>query len=226
MSGYHFDPFREEEKVFNIVGQFRGADWMSEVRRLEVNSEGGSTFGFSHCVAAGEAKSRANPQFDLCATQEKSYGSDHVFLNRIKGADFNRETAPILFKMVDWFGFEPESVVPRLHIQHPGQVFPVHVDGLMNHKQNELTVQEMKKHPEAWARVQVMLEDWVWVMFGGWEMAILVSGVPVKLCITRGGNTPTTQPIADSHLAILCKLQELQPRRLVIGWRVPENRST
>lgn len=162
ISGYHFDPFREDEKPFRILGHFRGTDWMPEVKALESETDGGHNFGFDHCVQAGQKEHRPNPQFDLCATGEKNYGHDHVFLQRLKANELTRERAPIIYKMVDWFGLEPGTVVPRLHIQHPGQMFPVHVDGLMNHKNSNDTALRMKAKPQDWTRIQVQLEDWVW----------------------------------------------------------------
>ncbi|MFN7728011.1 MAG: hypothetical protein ACK5P7_02520 [Bdellovibrio sp.] len=162
ISSFHFEPFRREELRFDILGHFEGADWLSEVKALEAEATGGAKFGFSHCVAAAGAKHKPNQQFDLNLSEERSYNDEHVFLNRIKAPLLSREKAPLIFKMIDWFGLQEGSVDPRIHIQHPGQVFPVHVDGLMKQRKDDDVSLAMKQRPEDWVRMQVQLQDWVW----------------------------------------------------------------
>lgn len=161
-SGYHFDPFRVEPPPFQILGRFGGADWMPEVLALTNAGDGVSEFGFSNCCNNSRARNLKNYQFDLELTGDQNYGMDHVFVDRVKTPLMTRERLPNIFKMIDWFEFTPESVEARIHVQSPGQVFPVHVDGLDAQKTDPATRKEMRRNPRKWCRVQVMLEDWVW----------------------------------------------------------------
>lgn len=161
-SKYHFDPFKKEEPPFRIVGCFTGEDWSSELNKLETMANGGSEIGFSFYYTETTKRFTANSQFDLSGQQKPSYSEDLKFVSRIKAPVLSRENAPILFKMIDWLAFEPESLVARIHIQRPGQVFPLHVDGLIKHRKSVEHMREMMDSPEDYARVQIQLCDWTW----------------------------------------------------------------
>ncbi len=162
ISKYHFDPFEKNESSFQILGRFAGLDWFSEVSALEKEARGGSNFNFDKALDYGQGKKRLNLQFDLKLTGDKSYNPEHVFLNRIEAPLLCREKAPTIFKMADWFALEPETLDVRIHIQHPGQVFPIHVDGLSRQRISDDKHEKMQVRPEEWGRFQVQLQDWVW----------------------------------------------------------------
>ncbi len=158
LSGYHFDPFRDEQPLHRILGWFTGAPWMEEVLAAEQEATASCDFGFANCChAQGPGEHGPNYQFDLELTNDKSYDTKHIFLSKIP---FTREKAPTLAKMVDWFGFAPGTASARIHVQHPGQVFPLHIDGLVMHTDGN--VDHRSEDVGAWARVQIQLEDWVW----------------------------------------------------------------
>ena len=162
VSDYHFDPFRADQPL-NIIGHFTGADWMPEVERLEQEAK---RFGFGECCV-NHKPGDVNYQFDLAATDEQNYSQEHVFVDRIGTPAINRKSAPILYQMVDWFELEAGTISPRLHIQRPGQVFPIHVDGLTSYRRNSAERADMYSHPDSWTRVQIQLKDWIWGHFWG-----------------------------------------------------------
>ena len=163
LSGYHFEPFRKDESPFHIPGTFSGADWFSEVLAVEAFAKGGQPFGVANCSSEiRNGVKRGAKQFDYAQTQDPNYAPDHVFLNRIMSPHLTRERAPILFEMVDAFGLEPATLTVKIHIQHPGQIFPVHVDSLMKHRKDKPVFEAMKNSPDKWERFNVQLEDWVW----------------------------------------------------------------
>lgn len=162
ISNYHFDPFLKEEPPFRIIGRFEGEDWMPELLRMEEMARGGDEIGFSFYYKETTKRFTSNSQFDLSGQDKPSYDENLKFVARIKPPILSRENAPTLFKMIDWLAFEPESVVNRIHIQHPGQVFPFHVDGLVKHRKSKEHMDEMMEAPEEWARIQIQLCDWTW----------------------------------------------------------------
>jgi hypothetical protein len=158
MSPYHFDPFLKEHP-FQIVGWFTNADWMSEVRALEKANNGGTKFGF---VNYRWNDGKYGHQFSLDDKKEHTFPQDHVFIRRIPKQSMSRETAPTIYKMADWFALGEDSFNLKVQIQHPGQVFPIHVDGLRKGKQSKEIEKEMQAHPERWVRVNIQLQDWTW----------------------------------------------------------------
>ena len=62
----------------------------------------------------------------------------------------------------DWFGFETETVAAKLHIQHSGQIFPIHIDSLIKQRRSDEAFEDMKHRPDKYERFNVQLQDWVW----------------------------------------------------------------
>lgn len=157
-SNYHFDPLLNEEKPFAIPGRFSG-DWSREIKFLERQSRPHS---FNDIVEAAKKKGQINFQFDVSLNNDPSYPKSHVGFHVTPDGAINEAETPMLYKMVQWFAFEPGSTMAKLHIQYPGQSFPFHLDGLNPNRTKSSTTTAMKENPELWARIQVQLNDWIW----------------------------------------------------------------
>ena len=150
-SDYHFDKTRKEQP-FSILGHFHGEDWGAEVDNLIKISDGGAPFSF---LMKKDHKWEAE-HIDMIRA---GYRASAVFVNRIMKPFLSRQNAPTLFKMIDWMELQgPLSA--RLHVQHPGQVFPFHIDLLNVRHSEEYPLSEMEKEPELWTRFQVQLAEW------------------------------------------------------------------
>ena len=158
ISDYHFDPKKSEEP-FNILGTFNGLDWSHELRQAIAHS---TPCTFGNMIESARHQGKINLQFDARLSGDQNYSAGHACFNSVPDEIFNREKCPTLFKMVDWFAFEPSSLIARIHVQMPGQMFPFHVDGLVKTGALDDPKMQQSSCPERLARVQVMLTDWVW----------------------------------------------------------------
>lgn len=151
-------PLDPEPNKFNIVGRFVG-DWDEELTRLIQRSGGGVPLNFLSKMEGGEAPYTAT--LDRNDLTSSGLSENTVFLNRIIPPLINRANAPTIYKMVDWFGFVGKVIV-KIHIQHPGQVFPYHFDDLTTSRNNSGDKHLMEDDPARWARIEVQLKDWDW----------------------------------------------------------------
>ena len=156
-SPWHFDKQAEPTADWSILGRFVG-DWQQELAQVIRSANGGSPLNFLN-----KLKTQKKPYtYSLDKTDMSTMGlpDDAVFLYRILAPDLNPLDCPKLFKMIDWFGLE--DVLPKIHIQHPGQIFPLHIDDLTTHRGNQKDNTVMDEHPEQWARFEIQLKDWTW----------------------------------------------------------------
>ncbi len=155
-SSYHFDPEHSDDSVFRIIGRFRGIDWSAELENLIERFHGGTPLNFYN-----KLPDKTKPhtyEMDALDMQRAGYPENPVFLRRITPPLLNPQTAPILFKMVRWFGFA-EAPLAKIHIQSPGQVFPFHMDDLTGIRGNSAA--DSEDHNQ-WARIEVQLKPWEW----------------------------------------------------------------
>jgi hypothetical protein len=159
ISDYHFDPHRDETQPFAIIGWFSHADWKSEVADA-IESSQPNTFG--DMIDSAKKMGKLRLQFDPSISGDRNYLTGHACFNSVPDSVFKRERFPVLHKMVDWFGLEKESLLARINVQMPGQMFPFHVDGLVETKALDDPKMRKSPAPERLVRVQVMLTDWLW----------------------------------------------------------------
>lgn len=155
-SPWHFDITANPTEEWSILGRFNG-QWKGELESLIKSSGGGTPLNFLNKMVYDTPYTSSLDNADMT---RMGIGKDPVFLQRIVAPYLNPIDCPILFKMIDWF--ELETPLSKIHIQHPGQVFPLHIDDLTTHRGNNSGNTEMDTHPERWARFEVQLKDWCW----------------------------------------------------------------
>lgn len=155
---------------FNIVGRFVG-NWAHEVEYLLKRYNGGRGFNFLDKLGkdkaveqehnASKRKVPYTVQLDQADMERAGIPLDYSFANKISPSSLAREKdhLPTIWKMIDWFGFTG-NLVPKIHIQYPGQVFPFHFDDLTKIRNNSAEEHVMDDNPEKFARVEVQLQDW------------------------------------------------------------------
>lgn len=159
ISPYHFDRFAKEAPPFAILGRFVGADWSKELAKLDAVAQ---NFGFREMSSNSKKRGYLNAQFDHSVTGDGFYPPNQICFRTTPEDAISPEKTPVLWKIVRWFGMEPSSCLPRIHIQDPGQVFPFHVDGLTKNRDTKDLNERMQERPGDFARIQVQLQDWVW----------------------------------------------------------------
>lgn len=138
---------------FQIVGRFVG-EWDSEVSFLRQKYDDGIGFNFLTKLGSIEPYTK---ELDLHDMEEAGISKDHIFVQRItpKQIEESLIDIPIIKKMIDWFEFSG-LILPKIHLQFPGQVFPYHFDDLTTHRNNS----DKDIDPYKYARIEVMLKDW------------------------------------------------------------------
>jgi hypothetical protein len=149
---------------FNIVGRFIG-NWTHEVQYLIDKYKGGR--GFNFLDKLGKSQQTGNldipytAQLDQADMEAAQIPLDYKFAYKIDPGklEFEKENIPTIWKMINWFEFTG-LVLPKIHIQYPGQVFPFHFDDLTTHRNNSAADHDMDDDQEKFARVEVQLQDW------------------------------------------------------------------
>ena len=146
-TNYHFDAFKNDPAYdgMRYIGKFVG-DWSNELKQTIDNSKEitwrtrnplDNPEGFSEDYVAEE--------LDLTKTGAPT---DLVLTN------LEYTLLPIFDRMVDALHLLPgedRSIQKRIHVQHPGQVWNLHIDKLEKWHKNE---------PHKVYRFMVMLNDW------------------------------------------------------------------
>lgn len=154
-----------EEDDFQIVGWFEG-EWESELNALF--SKYNIDKGFNFLTKLGEdVKNRTikpytyeMDKYDMEEILGISVESEFVSKLTLKHLSESRDICPNLWKMIDWFGFKGK-IVPKIHIQLPGQVFPFHYDEFTSHRDNvDNPNSNLDINPDRYARIEVQLLDW------------------------------------------------------------------
>jgi hypothetical protein len=148
----------DEPTQFQIVGRFVG-DWRQELDSLIKKYNGGHTFNF--LTKMGPGTDPYTYKLDLSDMQAAGIPTDAKFVHRIGPKQMRESFAeiPTIKKMIDWFGFTG-LILPKIHIQKPGQIFPFHFDDLTTHRGNSGGESILDKEPNRCARIEVQLLDW------------------------------------------------------------------
>jgi hypothetical protein len=151
-----------EPTPFQIVGRFIG-NWQSEVNCIIERCNGGRGFNFLNKLSKNTDVMPYTYELDKADMDLAGIPQDAIFVNKINPKLLNEMLAdgsiPTIKKMIDWFGFTGK-VLPKIHIQHPGQVFPFHFDDLTTHRNNSDQSLEVDASPDSFARIEVQLKAW------------------------------------------------------------------
>lgn len=145
---------------FTIVGRFIG-NWREELDFLRKKYNDGIGFNFLSKLPKDTPYTRT---LDLADMTSAGISETSVFVSKINPEKINESIneIPTIKKMIDWFEFSG-LILPKIHIQKPGQIFPYHFDDLTTHRKNSDINIDAKK----FARVEVMLLDWDYGHFWG-----------------------------------------------------------
>lgn len=167
-----------EKDQYQIVGKFVG-DWMPELGYLLQTYHGGRQFNFLTKIKGGTVDPYTL-ELDKHDMEAAGIPLDTPFVSKITPTQISQERdngkLPIIGQMIDWFEFTG-LVLPKIHIQRPGQVFPFHFDDLTTHRNNTADSAFVDEDPDRFARIEVQLKPWdyghVWAIgnnyWSDWE---------------------------------------------------------
>jgi hypothetical protein len=142
-TSYHFDPFKNDPAydAMRYAGRFEG-NWTSELSEV-INSSKAITWRTRNPID-GQSLDIKSEEHDLIRS-----GADP----KLSLTNLEYELLPVFQRMTDTLGLveSEKPIQSRVHIQHPGQVWNLHIDKL--EKWN-------KEDPHSVYRFMVMLNDW------------------------------------------------------------------
>ena len=143
-TSYHFDPFKNDPAydAMRYAGRFEG-DWSRELSDAIATSN--EITWRNRNPIDGTSKDIESEEYDLVRS-----GADAEM--PLTNLEYN--IAPVFQRMTDALamtGEDKKSIQSRIHVQHPGQVWNLHIDKL--EKWN-------KQDPHSVYRFMIMLNDW------------------------------------------------------------------
>lgn len=144
-SSYHFDPLREDtrEDVIKDAGYFPPTpEWDAAVEEI-ISRATPATWATRGYKAAGAAIPGAELHSETLDLVRHGYDKDHVIAN----IDWN---IPDIFQKIA-NSYELNDMMLRLHVQHPGQIWNLHIDKLDKWCPDD---------PDSVRRIFVQLTDW------------------------------------------------------------------
>lgn len=144
-SNYHFNTRREDsrEDVIKDAGYFvPTAEWDTEIAGI-IGRATPSTWATRGYKAAGAAIPSAELHSETLDLVRHGYDKDHVIVN----IDWN---IPKIFQDIA-NSYELNDMMLRLHVQHPGQIWNLHIDKLDKW---------CPENPSSVRRIFVQLTDW------------------------------------------------------------------
>lgn len=150
-----------EKTKIQIVGKFVG-DWNDDLDYLLSTYHGGRGFNFLDKLPR-EVGDPYTKNLDIADMDTAGIPHDAKFVykigaNMMDEALFNNKI-PTIKKMIDWFGFVGK-VLSKIHVQHPGQIFPFHFDDFTTHRNNSIDSNFVDSDPNRYARVEIQLKPW------------------------------------------------------------------
>lgn len=142
-TNYHFNPFQNDPAydTMRYVGRFDG-DWSDELAQTIENSK--EVTWRTRNPIDGTSKDIELEEYDL----ERSGADPNMILTNLE-----YELLPVFQRMTDALALVPgkkSEIQSRVHVQHPGQVWNLHIDKL----------EKWAENPHDVYRFMVMLEDW------------------------------------------------------------------
>jgi hypothetical protein len=154
-SNYHFDPTINEDDnpPFKIIGRVEGDlafHLQDSLKRFSVRANG---FKNRLSVQNNRDIKPFTHDYDEAELAYLGLSDDHAFFDNVKVCP------KLLYKLRTQLGFMEVGFGGGFHIQHPGQLFPFHVDELPNIRGNDPDHWSNQK-PESIARLEIMVHDW------------------------------------------------------------------
>ena len=142
-SQYHFDTAQHNPRWDTVIhlGSIQN-QWQTELDQAIYSSRPATwrTRGRNNDPLTRGAEEYDQEEYDL---EQQGYGKHYVVTN------INYELAPVFQQISDQFGLEKSMA--RIHVQHPGQVWNLHLDKLEKW---------MPEDPSSVVRYFVQLTDW------------------------------------------------------------------
>ena len=134
-SNYHFDNFKldpDQDKI-TLLGNI-DPFWLNEIDNM-IKLAKPKTWR-----TRGQGADRPAEEYDL---EQHGYGKDYVV------SDLTWEVPEMFNKINTWFGMDNSKM--RLHVQHPGQMWNLHLDKLEKWNPED---------PSKVVRIMIALNDW------------------------------------------------------------------
>lgn len=93
--------------------------------------------------------------------QKIGLSTEHVLFNELRKDSYANEWPLLVKQMIKFFGFQRRGLGVAIHVQYPGQVFPLHIDAFPYLKQNQ-EHHILDEHPDEAARFTIQFKDWEW----------------------------------------------------------------
>ena len=87
--------------------------------------------------------------------------TNHVLFNEVRKDSYSGNWPLLIKKLIKFFGFKRLGLGVAIHVQFPGQVFPLHIDAFPYLKQNQ-EHHILDQYPDEAARFTVQFKDWEW----------------------------------------------------------------
>lgn len=157
-SRWHFDPTVDEDTTpaFKIIGRFVGLDFSKIIDRALKNN--------IPTTMNNRLRTNELPFTDRLERNDMSQmglSMDHVMYNESGKKDFDGQWPDDLRKILKTLGLQRLGFGCAIHVQYPGQVFPLHIDVFPSLKGNQ-EHHILDEHVDAAARFTLQLKDWEW----------------------------------------------------------------
>jgi len=154
LSNYHFDPAINEDADphFKVIGRVEGD--LNAVYQQQLAKYPAVANGFLNRLEVQQNRDSApfTSEYDRAELESLKLDPDHVFFHNLSVAD-----NPVVQKIIDSFKFASASA--SFHIQHPGGIFPYHIDEIPGIKENDPN-SWLDRHPQWAARFEIQVLDW------------------------------------------------------------------
>ena len=156
-SNWHFDKFKNEDlnPPFKKIGIVESD--FTDLVQYSLNSNRPICFGNR---LGKENLVPYTIELDRADLEKTGYGENHTLFNRAKPK--KNEQYPFrkqVESIIQFLGLE--NPFWCVHVQYPGQVFPLHIDNLTSLRNNEEN-HPINSNPDLAARFEIQLLDWEW----------------------------------------------------------------
>jgi hypothetical protein len=155
-SRWHFDPQVDEDKnpPYLILGHFKASFTSIVADALAMHSP----TTFNNRLRNGQVPFTA--PLEAFEMQQAGLSADHVLINEVRQESYaDGEWPELIQQIIAYFGFQKRGLGAAIHVQNPGQVFPLHIDVFPFLKQNQ-EHHILDDYPDEAARFTIQLEDW------------------------------------------------------------------
>lgn len=156
-SRWHFDTKvnEDQEPPFLVLGRFQSSFEEVIQHALEHNSP----TTMNNRLRTGDLPFTAElEEYDM---RQIGLSTDHVLFNELRKDSYQGEWPLVIKQMIKYFGFQRRGLGVAIHVQYPGQVFPLHIDAFPYLKENQ-EHHILDEHPDEAARFTIQFKNWEW----------------------------------------------------------------